>query len=210
LSGSLAEERAALDEYRNVEASTSGGRRIEVAAYLGSASEAEDALVWGAEGVGLFRTEFLFMERDDLPSEDEQYDAYSAVARAFGEKPVIIRTLDVGGDKNLPGIDQIHEDNPFFGWRGIRMSLDTPDLFKPQLRAILRAAAHGNLKVMFPMVVEAGELRAAKKMLDEARGELEEEGVEVGEIETGVMVETPAAAVCAAELAGESSFFSIG
>jgi phosphoenolpyruvate-protein phosphotransferase len=210
MSQTLAEERAALDQYRYKEARTSDGRRIEVAANLGSASEAEGALEWGAEGVGLFRTEFLFMERDDLPSEDEQYDVYSTVARAFGEKPVIIRTLDVGGDKNLPGIDQIHEVNPFLGWRGIRMSLDTPDLFKPQLRAILRAATHGNLKVMFPMVVEVGELRAAKKILDEARGELEGEGVEVGEVETGVMIETPAAAVCAAELAAESAFFSIG
>ena len=108
MSAALAEERAALDEYRHVEASTGEGRRIEVAANLGSASEAEDALEWGAEGVGLFRTEFLFMERDDLPSEDEQYEAYSAVARAFGEKPVVIRTLDVGGDKDLPGVDQAH------------------------------------------------------------------------------------------------------
>jgi phosphoenolpyruvate-protein phosphotransferase (PTS system enzyme I) len=210
MSQALAEERAALDQYRHKEARTADGRRIEVAANLGSASEAEGALEWGAEGVGLFRTEFLFMERDDLPSEDEQYDVYCTVARAFGEKPVIIRTLDVGGDKNLPGVDQVHEDNPFLGWRGIRMSLDTPDLFKPQLRAILRAAAHGNLKVMFPMIVEVGELRAAKRTLAEARSELEEEGSEMGEIETGVMIETPAAAVCAAELAAESAFFSIG
>jgi phosphotransferase system enzyme I (PtsI) len=210
MSQALAEERAALDQYRHVEARTTDGRRIEVAANLGSASEAEGALEWGAEGVGLFRTEFLFMERDDLPSEDEQYDAYSTVARAFGEKPVIIRTLDVGGDKNLPGVDQVHEDNPFLGWRGIRMSLDTPDLFGPQLRALLRAAVHGNVKVMFPMVVEAGELRAAKKEMDAARDGLKAEGVEVGEIETGVMIETPAAAVCAVELAGESDFFSIG
>jgi phosphoenolpyruvate-protein phosphotransferase (PTS system enzyme I) len=210
MSQELAEERAALDQYRHREARTADGRRIEVAANLGSASEAEGALEWGAEGVGLFRTEFLFMERDDLPSEDEQYDVYCTVARAFGEKPVIIRTLDVGGDKNLPGVDQIHEDNPFLGWRGIRMSLDTPALFKPQLRALLRAAAHGNLKVMFPMVVEAAELQAAKKMLDEARDELQEEGKAVGEIETGAMIETPAAAVCAADLAAESAFFSIG
>ena len=206
----LAEERVALDEYRYIEARTTDGRRIEVAANLGSASEAEDALGWGAEGVGLFRTEFLFMERDDLPTEDEQYEAYAAVARAFGEKPVIIRTLDVGGDKDLPGVDQIHEDNPFLGWRGIRMSLDTPDLFEPQLRAILRAAACGNVKVMFPMVADVGELRTAKKMLKEARVELEGEGTEVGEVETGVMIETPAAAVCAAELAAESAFFSVG
>jgi phosphotransferase system enzyme I (PtsI) len=210
MSGALAEERAALDEYRHIEASTSEGRRIEIAANLGSASEAEDALQWGAEGVGLFRTEFLFMERDDLPSEEEQYVAYSAVARAFGEKPVIIRTLDVGGDKDLPGVDQAAEENPFLGWRGIRMSLDTPELFKPQLRAILRAAANGNLKVMFPMVADVGELEAAKETLQECRRELESEGVEIGEVETGVMIETPAAAVCAAELAEESAFFSIG
>jgi phosphoenolpyruvate-protein phosphotransferase (PTS system enzyme I) len=210
MSGALAEERATLDEYRHIEASTSEGRRIEIAANLGSASEAEDALQWGAEGVGLFRTEFLFMERDDLPSEDEQYVAYSAVARAFGEKPVIIRTLDVGGDKDLPGVDQAAEENPFLGWRGIRMSLDTPELFKPQLRAILRAAANGNLKVMFPMVADVGELEAAKETLQECRRELESEGVEIGEVETGVMIETPAAAVCAAELAEESAFFSIG
>ena len=210
MSGTLAEEQAALDEYRYVEASTSEGRGIEVAANLGSASEAEDALEWGAEGVGLFRTEFLFMERDDLPSEDEQYEAYSAVARAFGEKPVIVRTLDVGGDKDLPGVDQADEENPFLGWRGIRMSLDTPELFKPQLRAILRAAANGNLKVMFPMVADVGELEAAKTTLQECRRELQSEGVEIGELETGVMIETPAAAVCAAELAEESAFFSIG
>ena len=210
MSAKLEEERAALDEYRHVEARTSEGRRIEIAANLGSVSEAEDALEWGAEGVGLFRTEFLFMERDDLPSEDEQYRAYSAVASAFGEKPVIVRTLDVGGDKDLPGVDQAHEENPFLGWRGIRMSLDTPDLFKRQLRAILRAAAHGNLKVMFPMVADVGELRAAKAMLQESRRELEGEGTRIGEVETGVMIETPAAAVCAAELAKESAFFSIG
>jgi phosphotransferase system enzyme I (PtsI) len=210
MSGALAEERAALDEYRHIEASTSEGQRIEVAANLGSTSEAEGALEWGAEGVGLFRTEFLFMERDDLPAEDEQYEAYSAVTRAFGEKPVIIRTLDVGGDKDLPGVDQASEENPFLGWRGIRMSLDTPELFKPQLRAILRAAANGNLRVMFPMVADVGELEAAKAILQECRRELELEGVEIGEVETGVMIETPAAAVCAAELAKESAFFSIG
>jgi phosphotransferase system enzyme I (PtsI) len=209
-SEALAEEREALERFRHVEARTSEGRRIEVAANLGSASEAEDALEWGAEGVGLFRTEFLFMQRDELPSEDEQYEAYGAVARAFGDKPVIIRTLDVGGDKDLPGVDQGHEDNPFLGWRGIRMSLDTPDLFKPQLRAILRAAAHGNLKIMFPMVADVEELRAAKQLLQESQAELVEQGAEIGAIETGVMIETPAAAVCAADLAAGSAFFSIG
>lgn len=206
----LAEERAGLDEYRHLEARTRDGRRIEVAANLGSASEAEGALGWGAEGVGLFRTEFLFMERDELPPEEEQYEAYRAVAKVFGGKPVIVRTLDVGGDKDLPGVDQPPEENPFLGWRGIRMSLDTPDLFEPQLRAILRAASHGNLKVMFPMVVEVGELRAAKELLEGCRARLKREGAEVGPVEVGVMIETPAAAICAAELAEESAFFSIG
>jgi phosphoenolpyruvate-protein phosphotransferase (PTS system enzyme I) len=208
--GTLAEERAALEEYRDIEARTRDGRRIEVSANLGSASEAEDALGWGAEGVGLFRTEFLFMERSQLPSEDEQYEAYAAVASAFGERPVIVRTLDVGGDKDLPGVDQPVEENPFLGWRGIRMCLDVPELFKPQLRAILRAGAAGNLKVMFPMIADVEELRAAKKVFDECREELELEGQEVGRVEIGIMVETPAAAILATELAPEVSFFSVG
>ena len=208
--GAMAEVRAALDEYRGIEARTRDGRRIEVSANLGSASEAEDALGWGAEGVGLFRTEFLFMERPQLPSEDEQYEAYAAVARAFGERPVIVRTLDVGGDKDLPGVDQPVEENPFLGWRGIRMSLDVPGLFKPQLRAILRAGASGNLKVMFPMIADVEELRAAKKVFDACKEELEHEGQEVGGVEVGIMVETPAAAIQASDLAPEVSFFSVG
>jgi phosphotransferase system enzyme I (PtsI) len=206
----LAEEAAELEEYKHVEARTKDGRRIEVAANIGSASEAEGALKWGAEGVGLFRTEFLFMERPQLPTEDEQYEAYREAAEAFGEKPVVIRTLDVGGDKDLPGVDQPEEENPFLGWRGIRMCLDVPELFKPQLRAILRAAPHGNLKVMFPMVVDNVELRAAKQILQECREELEREGEETGSVEVGIMVETPAAAIRAADIAPEVSFFSIG
>ncbi len=206
----VAEERSALEEFKYVEGRTRDGRRIEVSANLGSPDEVEEALSWGAEGVGLFRTEFLFMEREELPSEDEQYEAYRKVAEAFGEKPVIVRTLDVGGDKDLPGIDQPEEENSFLGWRGIRMSLDVPELFKPQLRAILRAAAVGNLKLMFPMIADIEELRAAKDILEECQKELEREGVEIGLVEVGMMVETPAAAVCAAELAKEVSFFSIG
>jgi phosphoenolpyruvate-protein phosphotransferase len=206
----IAGERAALEEYRHVEARTRDGRRIEVSANLGSASGAEEALSWGAEGVGLFRTEFLFMEREELPSEDEQYEAYREVAEAFGERPVIVRTLDVGGDKNLPGVEGHEEENPFLGWRGIRMSLDVPELFKPQLKAILRAATAGNLKVMFPMVVNVEELRAAQRVLDDCREELEGEGKESGPVEVGVMIETPAAAICAAHLTPEVAFFSIG
>ena len=203
-------EAAVLDEYKHAEARTSDGTRIEVSANIGSAEEAEEVLGWGAEGVGLFRTEFLFMKRSDLPSEEEQYEAYRKVAEAFGEKPVIIRTMDVGGDKDLPGVDQPEEENPFLGWRGIRMCLDVPELFKPQLRAILRAAPYGKLRIMFPMVVDNVELRAAKQILDECREELESEGKEAGEVEVGVMVETPAAAVRAVDIAPEVSFFSIG
>jgi phosphotransferase system enzyme I (PtsI) len=207
---SIAAEAALLEEYKYVEAHTRDGRRIEVAANIGSAEEAEGALSWGAEGVGLFRTEFLFMERTELPSEEEQYEAYRKVAEAFVEKPVVIRTLDVGGDKDLPGVDQPEEENPFLGWRGIRMCLDVPELFKPQLRAILRAATHGNLKIMFPMIVDAVELRSAKKTLDECREELESEGQEIGPVDVGIMVETPAAAIRAMDIAPEVSFFSIG
>ena len=185
----LAREADLLEEYKLAEARTSDGRRIEVAANIGSAEEVEDALSGGAEGIGLFRTEFLFMKRPDLPSEDEQYEAYREVAEAFGERPVIIRTIDVGGDKDLPGVDQPEEENPFLGWRGIRMCLDVPELFKPQLRAILRAA---------------------KAILDECREELKNEGTEYGEVEVGVMVETPAAAIRARDIAPEVSFFSIG
>jgi phosphoenolpyruvate-protein phosphotransferase len=206
----MAAESAALEEYRHVEARTRDGRRIEVSANLGSASEAQDALSWGAEGVGLFRTEFLFMERPQLPSEEEQYEAYGEVAKVFGEKPVVIRTLDVGGDKDLPGVDQPEEENPFLGWRGIRMCLDVPELFKPQLRAILRAAAHGNLKVMFPMIADVEELRSAKKVFDECREALKSEGRKFGPVEVGIMVETPAAAILAGELAPEVAFFSVG
>ena len=206
----LEEERAELEQYKDVEAHTSDGRRIEVSANLGSAAEAEDALEWGAEGVGLFRTEFLFMERDELPTEEEQYDVYRKVAEAFGEKPVIFRTLDVGGDKDLPGVEQPEEENPFLGWRGIRMCLDVPELFKPQLKALLRAAAYGNVKIMFPMIVNAEEVRQAKELLEESRGELEEADKEFGSVDVGVMVETPAAAICAADLAKEVAFFSVG
>jgi len=205
-----AAEAALLEEYRHIEARTKDGKRIEVAANIGSAEEAEGALSWGAEGVGLFRTEFLFMKRTDLPSEEEQYEAYRKAAEAFGEKPVIIRTIDIGGDKDLPGVDQPEEENPFLGWRGIRMCLDVPELFKPQLRAILRAAPHGNLKIMFPMVVDTIELRAAKKILEECREELKNEGAQIGEVAIGVMVETPAAAIRAQDIAPEVSFFSIG
>ena len=206
------EAAAVLEEYRHAEALTRSGHRIGVYANLGSASEAKAAADSGAEGVGLFRTEFLFMEREKLPTEEEQYEAYREVAQAFSGKPVIIRTLDVGGDKSLPGVQQPVEENPFLGWRGIRMSLDTPELFRPQLRALLRAAAdsEAHLKVMFPMICRVEEIRAAKGIVEDCKRELLDEGGFAGELQAGAMIETPAAALCARELAEEADFFSVG
>ncbi|MDQ3911803.1 MAG: phosphoenolpyruvate--protein phosphotransferase [Actinomycetota bacterium] len=203
-------EREELDRIAHVEARTRSGKRIEVLANLGTDAEADDALERGAEGVGLFRTEFLFMEREELPDEDEQYTHYARVVETFGERPVTIRTLDIGGDKPLPGIERAAEENPFLGWRGIRMSLETPTLMKPQLRAVLRTAAIGNVRVMFPMVADVRELRRAKEVLGECREELAAERVEFGTVAVGAMIEVPSAALCAETLASEVDFFSIG
>jgi len=161
-------------------------------------------------GVGLFRTEFLFMHARRLPSEDEQYTAYREVLEVMAPYPVLIRTLDIGGDKALPGLQAEPEENPFLGWRGIRMCLDRPALFRPQLRALLRAAAHGRLRVMFPMISDIDEFRAARGVLDDCAAELVTEGAATGPIELGIMVETPAAALCADLFASEVAFFSIG
>jgi len=200
----------ALGHLRDVHPETRDGRRIEVAANLGSLKEIGAALKAGAMGVGLFRTELLFMERKALPTEDEQTATYAELARAFAPHPVIVRTLDIGGDKPVAGITFPHEDNPFLGWRGVRMCLDRPDVFKPQLRALLRAAAHGNVKVMVPMVTNVDEVLRVKALIAECRAELDAEGKTVRDFDLGVMMETPAAALLAAEIARHVSFFSIG
>ena len=202
--------RDALAYLRDVEPVTRGGRRIEVAANLGSLKEIAAALAAGAMGVGLFRTELLFMERKALPTEDEQAVVYAELARAFAPHSVVVRTLDIGGDKPVAGIVFPHEDNPFLGWRGVRMCLDRPDVFKPQLRALLRAASQGNVKVMVPMITTVDEVLRVKRLVAECRAELDCEGVSAGEFDLGVMVETPAAALLAAELARHVAFFSIG
>ncbi|MBN9234081.1 MULTISPECIES: phosphoenolpyruvate--protein phosphotransferase [Phyllobacteriaceae] len=205
-----AKERHALDVFKDVTPKRADGTVIEVAANIGSLEEIEAALAAGAMGVGLFRTELLFMRHMHLPSEDMQAETYAALARAFAPHPVIVRTLDIGGDKPVAGIEFPEEENPFLGWRGIRMCLDRPDIFKPQLRALLRAAVHGNVKVMLPMVSDIAEVRRARALIDECAAELARDGVPFARFQLGVMIETPAAVLIAPALAREVSFFSIG
>lgn len=207
IASTLEEAREKADE----PAVTRDGKRVEVVANIGNVSGAQSAREAGAEGVGLLRTEFLYLERADLPDEEEQYEAYKAIVDVFGDSPVILRTLDVGGDKELPYLDLPEEMNPFLGVRAIRLCLARPQLLKPQLRAALRAGAGRNLKIMFPMVSALNELEAARELLEECRRELEEEGeTAADEIEIGIMVEVPAAVVMAARFAEEVDFFSVG
>jgi phosphoenolpyruvate-protein phosphotransferase len=190
---------------------TRDGHRVEIVANIGNVEGAQAALEAGAEGVGLLRTEFLYLERTRLPDEEEQDRAYRAIVDVFGDLPVILRTLDIGGDKPLPCLDLPQEANPFLGLRAIRLCLARPELFRPQLRAALRAGAGRNLKLMFPMVATVAEVRAARALLEECRAELLAEGQPVAEgMEVGIMVEVPAAALMAERLAAEVDFFSIG
>jgi phosphoenolpyruvate-protein phosphotransferase (PTS system enzyme I) len=203
-------EKEALKAYRNVEPRHADGTLIHVAANLGSLEEVPAALEAGAMGVGLFRTELLFMRHLHLPSEDMQAETYSALASAFAPWPVVVRTLDIGGDKPIAGIEFPEEENPFLGWRGIRMCLDRPEIFKTQLRALLRAAVHGNLRVMLPMVSTVDEVRRTKALIEECRMELQQAAIAHRDFLLGVMIETPAAVFTAPALACEVSFFSVG
>lgn len=200
-----------IDELRDVMATTRDGQRIRLTANIGSVAEAELARDHGAEGIGLFRTEFLFLDRPELPSEDEQYEAYRRVAEIMDGKPVIIRTLDAGGDKPLAGVTLEDERNPFLGVRGIRLTLAYPDLFRTQLRALLRAAGAGDIWIMLPMVATVDDVRAARQIVDEVARELQDAGLDHrGDIPIGIMIEVPSAAIAIDRLLPEVDFVSIG
>ena len=204
-------EKAELAKLKELPAETTDGHRVEVCANIGTIKDMDGAHRNGAEGVGLYRTEFLFMDRDALPSEEEQYQAYKEVAESMPDHPIIVRTMDIGGDKELPYMKFPKEMNPFLGWRAVRIFFDRKDIMHTQLRAILRASNYGKLRIMFPMIISVEELRALKQEIEELKAELRNEQLPFDEsIEVGVMIETPAAAVIARHLAKEADFFSIG
>lgn len=205
------ERRQSLEAYAARPAVTADGARVELAANIGSAAEAETAVLQGADGVGLFRTEFLFMNAQAMPGEEEQFRAYQEAARMMEGRPVIIRTMDIGGDKELPYLQLPKEANPFLGYRAIRVGLVRQELLRTQLRAVLRASAFGTVKVMFPMISGLQEWRQARAILTEVQAELRQDGIRFDEkMEVGIMVEIPSTAVLAERFASEVDFFSIG
>ena len=204
-------EKEELKKLIDEEAVTADGHKVELWGNIGSPEDIDAVLEAGATGVGLYRTEFLFMNSDHLPTEEEQYKAYRVVAEKLQGKPVTIRTMDIGGDKELPYMDLPKELNPFLGWRAIRISLVKQDIFKTQLRAILRASAYGQVKIMYPMVTSINEVRKANEILDECKRELDEIGKKYDkDIKVGIMVETPSVAIISYKFAKEVDFFSIG
>ena len=206
------EEKAALQKFVGQKSQTADGHVVELVANIGGPDEAEGVLERDGEGVGLFRSEFLFMESDAIPSEEAQFEAYKKVAIALNGKPVIIRTLDIGGDKEIPYMGLEKDENPFLGYRAIRLCLDRKeDIYKPQLRALLRASAYGNIRIMIPLVTCIDELREAKALIEEIKAELDEKNIAYKkDIQVGIMVETAAASLIADIFAKEADFFSIG
>lgn len=204
-------EKAALQAFVGKESVTADGHVVELCANIGKPEDALKVIECDGEGIGLFRTEFLFMDRPQVPTEEEQFTAYKKVAESLEGKPVIIRTLDIGGDKEIPYLGLAKEENPFLGFRAVRLCLQREDLYRPQLRALLRASAYGEIKIMVPMISCVDELRAVKAMLEELKAELDEQGIPYNkDIQVGIMVETPAASLMADVFAKEADFFSIG
>ena len=206
-----AAHRAMLAQYKDKEGATSDGRRVIIEGNIGTPDDAVRVAELGGEGVGLFRSEFLFMDRTDLPSEEEQFAAYKKACEIMQGKPVIIRTLDIGGDKEVPALALEKEQNPFLGYRAIRICLNQPELFLIQLRALLRAAQYGDLRIMFPMIISVKEVKQIKVIIEEVKEELREAKIPFREdVELGIMIETPAAVMMSRELAKEVDFFSVG
>ena len=201
-----------LETYKGKESVSKDGRKVEIAANIGKPGDVKKVLEYDADGIGLFRTEFLFMDRDSIPSEEEQFEAYKKVAVAMGDKPVIIRTLDIGGDKEIPYMNISKDENPFLGYRAIRLCLDRKDdIYRPQLRALLRASAFGNIEIMLPLITSIEEVYEAKKLIEEEKKNLDNQGIKYNNsIKIGVMIETAAATLIADILAKEVDFFSIG
>lgn len=207
----FAAQQAEWEKLKDADTFTKDGHQVELAANIGTPKDLEGVINNGAEGVGLYRTEFLYMDSHDMPTEEDQFEAYKAVLEGMNGKPVVVRTMDIGGDKELPYLPLPHEMNPFLGYRAIRISLNEPEMFRTQLRALLRASVYGKLRIMFPMIATLNDFRGAKALLLEEKAKLVAEGIAVSDdIQVGIMIEIPAAAVLAHQFAKEVDFFSIG